>query len=134
MRPIGAHHVAIKARDVERVAGFYRDLLGLAEKRRNYYSESDRLRSVWLACEPVVLMIEQAEADGEAEEPASAPRWDAPDRPGLHLLALRIRAQDAPRWREHLGAHGHPVVHATAHTLYVLDPEGNRVGLSSLSF
>ncbi len=147
MRPIGAHHVAIKACDVERVADFYRDVLGLAELRRNYHAGSDRLRSVWLACDPIVLMVEHAETGPGADEPivehaesrehaeaTGCPRWDAPDHAGLHLLALRIRAEDATRWREHLAAHGYPVVRATAHTLYVLDPEGNRVGLSSFSF
>lgn len=70
-------------------------------------------------------MIERASIAGIAERPF------ADDPPGLHLLALQIDAGACPSWRTHLAAHGHPVVDETPYTLYLQDPEGNRVGLSS---
>ena len=44
----------------------------------------------------------------------------------------RSRSSAATRdaWEAHLTAAGHPIVHRTDYTLYVRDPEGNRVGLS----
>lgn len=111
------HHLAIKAADPERVAAFYRDVLGLPERARHPHS-------VWLDCGDSILMIERAST------PAGPRPAFADDPPGLHLVALRIEAADANGWRQRLAAAGHPVVHATERTLYVQDPEGNRVGLS----
>jgi hypothetical protein len=51
-------------------------------------------------------------------------------RPGLHLVALRIGLADRQAWEDRLAAAGVPVVHRTGFTIYVRDPEGNRVGLS----
>jgi catechol 2,3-dioxygenase-like lactoylglutathione lyase family enzyme len=45
---LGFHHVAIQARDVERVATFYREVLGLSEIER-WHREDGSLRSVWLS-------------------------------------------------------------------------------------
>ena len=41
------HHLALGARDLERVAAFYRDLLGLPEVSR-HREPGGRLRSIWL--------------------------------------------------------------------------------------
>lgn len=123
--PSGVHHVALKAADPERVAAFYRDVLGLGELARHPMPDApERLRSVWLACGAAILMVERAGVE--------APALDAfaDDPPGLHLLALRIERAQAAAFRERLAAAGVPVAHATEWTLYVRDPEGNRVGLS----
>jgi catechol 2,3-dioxygenase-like lactoylglutathione lyase family enzyme len=117
--PAGLHHVAIKAADPERVAAFYRDVLGLPELARHALPDGS-LRSVWLGCGEAILMVERAVAAG------SGPRDFSEDPPGLHLVALRIAPEDRDAWRARLA-----VVHETAHTLYVQDPEGNRVGLST---
>jgi catechol 2,3-dioxygenase-like lactoylglutathione lyase family enzyme len=119
------HHVAIKATDPERVAAFYRDVLGLREVARHPMADAaDVVRSVWLACGDAVLMVERS---GRAGPPAAA---FAEDPAGLHLVALRIDPSEAPAWRVRLASAGHRVVHETPSTLYALDPEGNRVGLS----
>jgi hypothetical protein len=49
---------------------------------------------------------------------------------GLHLLALRIAASEREQWERTLEARGAEIVHRSRWTLYVRDPEGNRVGLS----
>ena len=123
MRVNGIHHLALKARDPERVAAFYRDVLGLVPKDR--HEDARGLRSVWLDTGAAILMVERAEDD--AQPPIE---FDV-DSPGFHLLALRISASERDAWRARLTEAGHPIKSETAFTLYVADPEGNRVGLSS---
>ena len=123
MEPLGVNHVAIKALDIRRTTQFYVEVLGLTETHRNV---DDRgLRSVWLRCGPVVLMIERSTTAGE-------PNMDfESDPPGLHLVALAIEPASRPQWVARIQAKGHPIVHETDFTLYVQDPEGNRIGLST---
>ena len=126
MRPTGVHHLAIKSTDPERLAGFYRDVLGLPVLARHTMPDApDAVRSIWLSCGEAVLMVERAGRAGPA------PLSFEDDPPGLHLLALRIDAADRAAWREALTRAGHAPVHETPWTLYVLDPDGNRVGLSA---
>lgn len=69
------------------------------------------------------LAIEQApqESDGK---PASV------ERPGYHLLALRIAREERRGFEEALVRRGVRIERESRWTLYVRDPEGNRVGLS----
>ena len=123
----GVHHVAIKARDVVRVATFYREVLGFAEVARHLDGEGS-LRSIWLLLPGgPILMIERAYG---IDAPAAEGGFFA-ERPGLHLLAFTIAAGSGAEVRRRLSDHGVAVEHHTDYTLYVLDPEGNRVGLSS---
>ena len=46
------------------------------------------------------------------------------------MIALRNRRAERSDWEARLAAAGVAVVARTAYTLYVADPEGNRVGLS----
>lgn len=123
----GLHHVAIKSTDPERLAAFYRDVLGLEEVARHALAGSPGIvRSVWLGLGAgVLLMIERGDPS-----PQPARRFDD-GSPGLHLIAFAIDAADSGAWRARLEAAGREVVHATAFTMYVQDPDGNRVGLSS---
>jgi glyoxylase I family protein len=121
----GVHHVAIKAADVERTAAFYRDVLGLSPLAR--HEEPDgALRSLWLGAQGVIVMIERSRTPARGGAPAFAV-----DPPGLHLVAFAIPASERQAWRDRVEKAGHPIVHETRFTLYTLDPEGNRVGLSS---
>jgi hypothetical protein len=49
---------------------------------------------------------------------------------GLHLLALRILPSEREQWEQTLARHAVDIVHRSRWTLYVRDPEGNRIGLS----
>ena len=111
------HHLAIQAHDVERMTAFYRDVLGLPAARRQPHA-------VWLQMGDAILMIETARA-----LPTATSTWPS-ELPGLHLVALAIAPHEREAWRAKLTAAGHPVVHETGFTIYVRDPEGNRVGLS----
>jgi catechol 2,3-dioxygenase-like lactoylglutathione lyase family enzyme len=115
------HHLALGARDVERVAAFYRDLLGLPEVARHREPGGD-LRSIWLDLGGPVLMIERT------FEPS---RHVAGVGAGPFLLALAGSSQQCEGWERALAAAGVPLESHTQHTGYFRDPEGNRFAVSS---
>lgn len=133
MEPLGVNHVAIKALDIPRTVEFYVDVLGLTETHRNV--DENGLRSVWLRCGAVILMIERSEVAGDSKLRASTTQRSISgfhdDPPGLHLLALTISPEHRSAWVERIRTHGHQVLHQTSFTIYVQDPEGNRIGLST---
>lgn len=109
------HHLALRTRDVDALEAFYAGVLGLPCVRR------DGTRSLWLAIGEAVLMIERA----DDAEPAPDPR-------SMELVALAARdvaERDAIEAR--LRARDVVVEARTAHTIYVRDPDGRRVGLST---
>ena len=111
----GVHHIALRVFDIANVARFYTEVLGLQEQRRNHYDDG-RLRSIWLQIDGAILMIEEALSP-------------APSRCGWDLLALRIADRQAAL--RHLEKLHVPIYARTEHTLYIQDPEGNRIGLST---
>jgi catechol 2,3-dioxygenase-like lactoylglutathione lyase family enzyme len=116
------HHLALQCADLAACERFYREVLGL-EVLRRWPREEGGDRSVWLRLGDGFLALEQA----EEPPPPSAFRSG---RGGLHLVALSIGAGERARWEARLEALGVPIVHRTRWTLYLRDPEGNRVGLS----
>ncbi|HVX96663.1 MAG TPA: VOC family protein [Polyangia bacterium] len=128
--PRGFHHLAIQVRDLAAVERFYSEALGLRVTRRWPWRDGrPGERAVWLALgereEDGFLALEVV-GDGPtgAEDPLRA------TCPGLHLVALRIERAARDAWERRLAAAGAPVEARSAFTLYVRDPEGNRVGLS----
>jgi catechol 2,3-dioxygenase-like lactoylglutathione lyase family enzyme len=120
----GLHHVAIQVKALEEVARFYREVLGLSELERHVGADG-AARSIWLDVGGGgFLALERVET-----RPAPAPAF-RDGRPGLFLVALRIARTDRTRIRAELERRGIPLVHETRWTLYVRDPEGNRVALS----
>jgi glyoxylase I family protein len=120
----GLHHLAIQVRDLARVEAFYRDVLGLAVVRRWPAADGRGERSVWVdAGDGSFLALEVVGGD-------AAPAADEGPRAGLFLVALKIDAAGRDDWERRLAAAGVAITHKTAYTLYVRDPEGNRVGLS----
>lgn len=114
------HHLALGAQDPERVAAFYRDVLGLEELRR-FVLDDSRVRSVWLDLGGAVLMVERTDAGSRRVDGIGA---------GPFLIAVTGAGgvDDHARRLEEAGV----VVEArTEHTCYARDPEGNRVAVSS---
>jgi catechol 2,3-dioxygenase-like lactoylglutathione lyase family enzyme len=108
---------------VERVTAFYRDLLGFPELKRHHRTDGS-LRSIWVGVPGGTFLA--IEAAGLAPEPTSFRH----ERPGLLLLAFRIPRAERPRAVEALARAGVPLEHETRWSVYVRDPEGNRVALS----
>ncbi len=116
------HHLAIQCADLAACERFYREVLGLEVLRRWPASQGGD-RSVWLALGDGFLALERAESQPQRRD------W-RDGLPGLHLFALRIPPSERAGWESRFEARGIPVVHRTRWTIYVRDPEGNRIGLS----
>ena len=108
------HHIAIRAADVDAALAFYRDCFGLAIVR------DQRPRSVWLGLsDGAVLMIEGRSA-GEPAVPAGS----------LELMAFRASSGEKAAiraWAIRAGCFDGE----TEHTVYLRDPEGRRLGVST---
>ncbi len=105
--------------DVERAIGFYAGVLGLALLRRVPGADGAPC-AAWLRAGECVLMLERGLRGRGAESGSS------------HLLALSV--DDLEAWRRRLEAAGIEIDDRSAHTLYVRDPDGQRVGLSDYVF
>jgi glyoxylase I family protein len=115
------HHLALGARDVARVAAFYRDVLGLAETARHHHADGS-LRSIWLELDGATLMVEAT---------SEAPRRVEGVGAGPFLLAIRVEASDRRELERMLEAAGAVIESRTEYTSYARDPEGNRVAISA---
>jgi glyoxylase I family protein len=121
--PPALHHVAIQCADLAACERFYVEVLGLPVARR-WPAEGGGDRSIWLGLEGgAFLALERA------VRPPRPSAWRG-EEAGLHLVALRIGAGERAAWEARLAEAGVPVAHRTRWTVYVRDPEGNRVGLS----
>jgi glyoxylase I family protein len=108
------HHLALRVSDCERAAAFYSGILGLPELRR--FEDAGRLRSIWLQAGDAVIMLEHGL------------RGRGPDAGSGHVLALAV--DNLHDWESRLAAAGVAIDDRTAHTIYVRDPDGHRVGLT----
>jgi len=108
------HHVAFRTRDLARLERFYVEVLGLPVSARH----GDR--SVWLAAGEGVLMLERAL---ENEPPVTATSKE--------LIAFSIEPEERPDRESKLARAQVPIEARTTFTLYIRDPDGRRVGLSS---
>jgi glyoxylase I family protein len=122
----GFHHLAIQVRDLGAVEPFYVETLGLRVLRRWPVRDGVGERSVWLDTGDGGFLALERVTDG----PTAAEDLARAGRPGLHLVALKIERAARGAWEARLARAGVAVEARTAFTLYVRDPEGNRVGLS----
>lgn len=114
----GLHHLALRTRDVERLARHYENACGLARRERRDNG------NVWLAADAVVLMIEPLAKGEPSVMPGS-----------LDLLAFALPAGDTLEAAcARLDALGLEVEARTDATLYFRDPDGRRNGLSVYRF
>lgn len=141
--PAGVHHVAILVGDLAAAEAFYGGLLRLPVIRRwpaDPAQPDGAERSIWLdAGGGAFLALERAPSaqctqfaqctidEKDPDEPG--PHFEE-ESPGWHLVALRIAREDRPHWERRLAEAGVAIYRRTDYTLYVRDPEGNRVGLS----
>jgi glyoxylase I family protein len=120
--PKGFHHLAIKVRDLAAAERFYCEILELPVQRRWPSSDGQGDRSLWLDLGAgAFLALERATLERTPLDE---------EEPGLHLVALRIERDQRQAWIERLAGKGVPLYRQTDYTIYVRDPEGNRIGLS----
>jgi catechol 2,3-dioxygenase-like lactoylglutathione lyase family enzyme len=112
------HHIALRVRDVESAAAFYAGVLRLEVLKRD--EPGGELRSIWLRAGEAVLMLEK-DVRGDGAGVGSG-----------HLLAFAV--DDLAAAERRLNEAGVKVADRTSFTLYVNDPDGHRVGLSTYRF
>lgn len=117
-RPL--HHVALGARDVARVAAFYRDVFDLPEVDR-HLDDAGQLRSIWLRMGAALLMVERTTYAAQRVEGVGA---------GPFLLAFAVAPEDRPALEARLAAAGAPIEARSGFSSYARDPEGHRVAIS----
>jgi catechol-2,3-dioxygenase len=115
-RVVGLGHVGIYVRDLERMARFYRDVLGMQVTKQMPG------RAVFLSCDP-------QQVDHEIALVAGRPAQD--QAPQVQQLSLRAASLDDLRaFRTRILAEGltieRLVTHLSAIGCYFFDPEGNR--------
>jgi catechol 2,3-dioxygenase-like lactoylglutathione lyase family enzyme len=122
----GIHHVALRCSDLGRCEAFYREALGLPVLRR-WPADGGGDRSVWLSAGGGFLALERADP-GQAPAGTAEPFEAAPC--GWQVVALAIRPADRAAWKARLHALGVNVERESPWSIFLRDPEGNRVALS----
>jgi glyoxylase I family protein len=107
------HHLAFRTDDLDGLERFYGGVLGLRVVQRTE-------RSIWLDAGGSIVMLERRSADEPRVDPKS-----------LELVAFDITAGTGASLETTLKAAGYLVESRTRCTLYVRDPDGRRIGLSS---
>jgi catechol-2,3-dioxygenase len=110
---VRVHHIAFRTLDVERLADFYRDVVGLAE------TPAPRAGVCWLQAGEARLMIEPR---GDGEPPVAQGEMD--------LVAFAIEPSERAGFEARLASHGVVIEGSTAFSVYFRDPDGRRVGVS----
>ena len=126
-RVLGTHHLAVQATDLLVAERFYVELLGLRVKQR-WYTEGGEQRSIWVDTGDGSFIALERSHPGVS--PASAGRPFLDGHAGWHLVSLRIDPNERAAWERRLASAGVAIEHRTRWTLYLRDPDGNRVGLS----
>jgi glyoxylase I family protein len=114
------HHLALGTAEVEDLARFYRELLGLSEHARHLDTQG-RLRSIWLDLGGAVLMIERTEKPPRRVDGVGS---------GPFLIAFRVSRAERARLELELESRGHLIEARTAFSSYSRDPDGNRIAIS----
>ncbi|HVS77214.1 MAG TPA: VOC family protein [Steroidobacteraceae bacterium] len=120
----GIDHVVVRVADAARALAFYRDVLGLTVER-----EQPELGLIQLRAGRSLI-------DLVPGEPADTTR---PRAPNIDHFALEVRPFDEAYLRGHLQAMRVPIVESGLRygaggegpSLYVLDPDGNKVELKA---
>ena len=116
-RVTGLGHVGIYVQDLERMVGFYRDVMGMQVTKQNW-----RFGAVFLSADPEAVDHEIALMRG---------RPSADDPHLIQQISMRVESlADLRTFHRRLVAEGyrieHVVNHASAIGCYFFDPEGNR--------
>jgi catechol 2,3-dioxygenase len=116
-RVLGLGHVGIYVRDLDRMAAFYRDVMGMRVTKQNQRAGVD-----FLSADPESVDHEIALMGG---------RPDSADPHLINQISMRVGSLDDLRvMRRRLVAEGYRIEgvvnHASAIGCYFFDPEGNR--------
>jgi catechol 2,3-dioxygenase-like lactoylglutathione lyase family enzyme len=108
------HHLAFRTDDIQKLERFYTDTVGLSLLHRT------ETGSVWLDAGGCVLMLERREA-GEPK----------PDAASRDLVAFSVEPEHYAAYMERFARCGITLDGQTDFSIYLRDPDGRRIGLSS---
>ena len=111
------HHIAIQVADLAAMSAFYRDLLGLTE------TKAARDGVTWFTAGEIILMLEPVNGAIRDEVFASS-------TPGLHVVSFGIDVATRDAWKEKFATRPILLERETPYSLFIRDPEGNRIGLT----
>jgi len=116
-RVVGLGHIGIFVRDIDRMAGFYRDFLGMQVTK-----QSPDGRAVFLSSDP-------ERVDHEIALMTGRPAGEEPQL--IQQISLRVQTfEDLREFRRRIQDQGYRidrvVTHLSAIGCYFFDPEGNR--------
>jgi catechol-2,3-dioxygenase len=114
-------HVSLNVRDRPRSIAWYRDVLGLEQKNEPKADDWPVFMGEFGAC----VGLFQAQSDAPERDGESA---------GFRHLALMVGRGDLERARTHFETAGVPSRfedHGNAHSIYVHDPDGNTIELTT---
>ncbi len=124
MRLTGIHHVTLVVEDLERTAGFYRDVLGLTLVREAANDDDPGARHFWFG-----------DAQGSPGTLVSCLEYPSMEpgvvgRGSTHHLAFAVAsAAEQDAWREWLASKGVPCSEALERgglrSVYLRDPDGH---------
>ncbi|MDR0561123.1 MAG: VOC family protein [Spirochaetaceae bacterium] len=116
-------HIAVRAKDIEATAAFYRDVLGLKEAFRMYNAPGEKLGSVHIFVAPSQFI--EIFPDGVEEA--------APAQQTIGYVHLCFEVDDAAKTLEELRSRGAPIDVALKRgfsrciQFWTHDPDGNRL-------
>ena len=119
----GIDHVALTVRDVERSAAWYQEVLGLERRHREVWGSHPAIVGVGttsLALFPV-----------QGDDPAGPPGRETIC---VRHVAFRVDRRNFEAARATLGARGIALEeqdHQIAHSLYLLDPDGHQLEITT---
>ena len=114
-------HVSLNVRDREASVEWYREMLGLVQQNEPSADDEPVFMGTFGAC----IALFQARA-------VSAPR--EPESSGLRHVAFALSGGELEAARSHLTSRGvafRPEMHGNALSLYVPDPDGNVIELTT---
>jgi catechol 2,3-dioxygenase-like lactoylglutathione lyase family enzyme len=123
MRPQHIDHVAITVSDLERSIAWYRDVLGLERRFQDAWGDIPTMMCAGETC--VALFVSERSDEGAVERR---------ELTSLHHIAFRVDGEnfEAARHRfRDLGIKFRPADHAIARSLYIADPDGHRIEITT---
>lgn len=115
-------HVSLNVSDRPRSIAWYRDVIGLEQKREPREDDWPVFMGDFGAC---IALFQATEPGGTGSHEEAV---------GLRHVALLVSAEDLERARAHLDEQGVRASfqdHGNAHSLYVRDPDGHTIELTT---
>ena len=120
-------HLAIRARDIEASAKFYREIIGFKEAFRMYNLEGGKLSTIYMYIAPSQFIEIFPNGTGELT-----------DNNAIGIKHICIEVDDAKKCQEELRSRGAPIDtelktgHSKCIQFWTHDPDGNRIEFMEL--